>query len=252
MDMHVPPRVAIIASHDDRYRVAGALEIAMLLRGLITQHALVTAYGAGGEFFVTALLAAEESADRLVFDYGVDAALTERMLAGGSLMCVTQLDHVRIQFEVRAPQRVEYEDAPAFATPFPESLTRLQRREHYRLRVPRGRPLHCDFAVPVEEGAPERRVMLPVSDISCGGIALVGWPDGFLPRPGQTLADARIALSDLGTINADLYVVHVEGAGGRGPEAGRFGCRFVQQRPGDATLIQRYINRIERERRAML
>jgi c-di-GMP-binding flagellar brake protein YcgR len=250
-----PPRIALLSANDDRYQVRGRLEVLTLLRGLIAQHALVTAHGDGGGFFVTALLAVDERADRLVLDYGVDAALTERVLRSRSLVFVTQLDHVRIQFSADGMERVEHEGLAAFTVPIPATVTRLQRREHYRLRIPRGRPILCDVTLPAEGAAPEaspREAALPVFDLSCGGLSLVGWPDGHRPQPGLELPGARVRLADLGVLEADLRVVHVQGTIGRGAGVGRFGCRFVGQRPGDVMVIQRYINRIEREQRALL
>lgn len=249
-----PPQVAVLSAHDDRYQVRGALEIASLLRALVARHALVTAH-AGASFFVTALLEVDDDAGRLVFDYGVDAAETERLLQAPALTFVTQLDHVRIQFAVQGMERIDYEGSPVFTTPVPDRLTRLQRREFYRLRIPRGRPLACEFAIPpaADGDPPGRRLSLPVFDLSCGGASLYGWPDDFAPRPAMKLAGATIPLPDLGAIVADLHVVHVQGAGGRGgTAAGRFGCRFDALQPGGVTLIQRYINRIEREQKALL
>lgn len=252
-DHDAPPQVAVLSANDDRYQVRGTLEIRSLLRGLISRHALLTAH-AGSAFFVTALLEIDDEGDRLVFDYGVDAAETERLLQAPALTFVTQLDHVRIQFATRDMERIDYDGSPAFAATVPERLTRLQRREFYRLRIPRGRPLGCKFAIPpqAEGDPPGRRLSLPVFDLSCGGVSLYGWPDDFVPRPAMTLAGATIPLPDLGAIVADLHVVHVQGASGRGLPQGRFGCRFDAQRPGDVTLIQRYINRIEREQKALL
>jgi c-di-GMP-binding flagellar brake protein YcgR len=252
MQQDVAPQVAVLSANDDRFQVSGRLEVLGLLRALVAQHALVTAHGSGG-FFVTALLDVDDDEDRLVFDYGVDAALTDRLLRAQSLMLVTQLDHVRIQFAVRDMQRIDEGGLPAFVTRIPTVLTRLQRREHYRLRIPRGRPLVCDVTFPAEDPeASPRRMSLNVYDLSCGGLAMIGWPDGHRPRPGLELRGAQLRLPDLGALVTDLHVVHVQGAGGRGPDAGRFGCRFVRQQLGDATKIQRYINRIEREQRALL
>lgn len=254
-DLLALSRVAAIASGDDRYQVYNALEIGRILRGLIAQRALVIVHARDhGATFVTAVLELDEEDGTIVCDYGVDAALTERLLNAPDLTFVTQLDHVRVQF-VAGDARVEtYEGGPAFRIPVPDVLTRLQRREHYRLKVPRGRPLQCTFTVAADPPVPGtgRRIALPVYDISCGGLALVGWPDDFRPSPGQDLPGATIALPDLGDLVVDLRVVHVEGASGSGPSAGRFGCRFAKASPGATILVQRYINRIEREMRALM
>ena len=248
------PQIAAISDGDDRYQVRSGLEIGRILRGLIAHHALVTAHaGDHGAFFVTAVLEVDEDDGTVVCDYGVDAALTERMLAAPRLTFVTQLDHVRVQFSVSGAVAEDYEGGPAFRVAIPEVVTRLQRREHYRLKVPRGRPLYCEVKLPGEaaDAATAKRVSLVVYDISCGGVALSGWPSDFVPQPSLELPDAWIELPDLGRLVVDLRVVHVQGTAGRGPNLGRFGCRFENLNAAATMLVQRYINRIEREQRAL-
>jgi len=253
--LDAPPRIASIDADDDRYQVRGALEIAGILRRLITHRANVTAHGSDhGTFFVTAVLALDEDDDSLVCDYGVDAAATERLLRSPKITFITQLDHVRIQFSVTQAQRIDYEDGPAFRVPVPRVVTRLQRREFYRLRIPRGRPLYCEVKLPaaVDAAGSAKRVAFPVYDISCGGLALSGWPDDFTPTVGLDLPDCWMDLPDLGRLVVDLRVVHVQGTHGRGTGAGRFGCKFVRPGGNVANLVQRHINRIEREQRALV
>lgn len=253
--MDAPPRIASIDAADDRYQVWNALEIAGIIRRLIAHRANVTAHGTDhATFFVTAVLALDEDSNTLVCDYGVDAALTERLLHSPKITFVTQLDHVRIQFSVTAARKIDYEGGPAFRVPVPDVVTRLQRREFYRLRIPRGRPLYCEVKLPsaLDAAGSAKRVAFPVYDISCGGLALAGWPDDFKPTPGLDLPDSWMNLPDLGQLVVDLRVVHVQGSNGRGANAGRFGCKFVRPSGSVTNLVQRHINRIEREQRALM
>jgi flagellar brake protein len=247
-------RIASIDAADDRYQVHGALEIAGIMRRLIASRSHVSAHGSDHVFFVTAVLAIDEDEDLLICDYGVDAALTERLVRGPKMTFVTQLDHVRIQFTVEGAETIDYEGGPAFRVPVPNVVTRLQRREFYRLRIPRGRPLYCELKLPDPKDAQGfgKRVAFPVYDISCGGLALAGWPDDFKPSSGTELPDSWMDLPDLGRLAVDLRIVHVQGSNGRGPNAGRFGCKLVRANAGAVNLIQRYINRIEREQRALM
>lgn len=253
--LEVAPRIAAIADSDERYHVTSPLEIGQILRGLLAQRALISAHaGRHGAFFLTALLEVDDEDGTLVCDYGVDAALTERLLEEPLLTFVTQLDHVRIQFSASGATVENYEGGRAFRVAVPDVVMRLQRREHYRLKIPRGRPLYCEIKLPADaqKVTSAQQITLPVHDISCGGVALTGWPENFGPRPGLQLPDASIELPALGRLVANLWVVLVESSGGRGPNTGRFGCRFVGANPGVAMLVQRYINRVEREQRALL
>lgn len=253
MSIDAPPQVAALADGDERYQVRSALEIGRILRGLVTSRAMITAHaGDHGAFFVTAILEVDNDGT-LVCDYGVDAASTERMLRAPMLTFVTQLDHVRVQFSVCGAVAEHYEGGPAFRVACPDVVTRLQRREHYRLRVPRGRPLYCQLTPPCEEpqAATLARISVPIYDISCGGIGLTGWPATLAPRTALELTDAWIELPDLGRLVVDLRVIYVHLRDGRGTHAGRFGCRFARMNPSASMQLQRYINRIEREQRAL-
>ena len=248
------PQIATISDRDDRYKVRSALEIGKILRGLIAHRALITAHaGEHGAFFVTAILEVDEDEGTIVCDYGVDAALTERLLAAPSLTFVTQLDHVRVQFTVSGAVAVDYEGGPAFRVDMPDVVVRLQRREHYRLKVPRGRPLYCQLPVTAAQGGSDgKRISVPVYDISCGGLALAGWQGDPLPEPALELPNAWVELPDLGRLVVDLRVVHLQRATGRAGALSRVGCRFVNVSAGATMLVQRYINRIEREQRALV
>lgn len=249
------PQIATISDGDDRYQVRSALEIGKILRGLIAHRALVTAHaGEHGAFFVTAVLEVDDDDGTIVCDYGVDAALTERLLRAPSLTFVTQLDHVRVQFEVDAAVVEDYEGGPAFRVSLPDVVTRLQRREHYRLKVPRGRPLYCQVlpSGDTDDAPAAKRIAIPVYDISCGGVGLGGWAGETVPAAAMALPEAWIELPDLGRFVADLRIVHVQRSAGRGTAPSRVGCRFVNATPGGTMLVQRYINRIEREQRALM
>lgn len=250
--VQAPARISSLEAADERFQVRGTLAIVALLRKMIEHRGFVTVH-AGPDFFVTALLAVDEDDGTLVFDYGVDAALTDRLLRAPRLTVVTQLDHVRVQFVLERAQRIDYEGSPAFRAPLPPFLTRLQRREYYRLRIPRGRPLMCE--VPIQDArAPDgtRRVAMQVHDISAGGLMLYEGPDDFAPETGTELRGCAIDLPDLGHISLDLRIVHVQDGGGRGPHGARLGCCFLGISPATVNLIQRYINRVEREQRALV
>jgi flagellar brake protein len=248
------PQIATISERDDRYQVRSALEIGKILRGLIAHHALVTAHaGEHGAFFVTAVLEVDEDEGTIVCDYGVDAALTERLLGAPSLTFVTQLDHVRVQFSVSGAVAIDYEGGPAFRVDMPDVAVRLQRREHYRLKVPRGRPLYCQLAPSsAHGGADGKRIAVPIYDISCGGMGLFGWEGEPVPAPALELSGAWVELPDLGRLVVDLRVVHLQRATGRAGALSRVGCRFVNVSAAATMLVQRYINRIEREQRALM
>jgi len=227
---------------DDRFRIFSRMEIVGLLRAVAAHRELVTVqFGGGQDFVVTAVLAVNPEFEEVVLDYGADEAAMQRLLRAERLRISTQLDHVRMSFTADGAGAVTFEDGPAFRVRLPDSLLRFQRRESYRLKVPLGRALLCQVPA-ADGGAP---LALKVRDISVAGIGLTDYPPSFLITIGQLLEGCRINLPELGALVADLEVMHATQG-----EARRCGCRFRNLPLPMATLIQRYITKVEREQHA--
>jgi c-di-GMP-binding flagellar brake protein YcgR len=236
------------ASADDgRFRIESRLEIAYILRALMNSNALVTAYFNGGrEFVVTAVLRVDSERGFLIVDSGSNQELNQRLLHSRELSLVSSQDGVRVQFGVDRAEAVSFEGRPAFRVPFPDAVIKLQRRAYYRLATPVLRPLKC--AIPRPDG---QVIELPVADISVGGVCLVGQAAGLALEQGTELKDCRIALPDIGVIQATLcvrnrYSVTLK----NGALSQRTGCEFVHLGARQEAMVQRYIIRLERERRA--
>jgi len=227
---------------DDRFRIHSRMEIVGLLRSVSAHRELVTVqFGGAQDFIVTAVLAVDHDAEEVVFDYGADESAMQRLLRAERLRVATQLDHVRISFNAGAAAAVSFEGGAAFRTGLPDSVLRLQRRDSYRLKIPLGRPLVCQVP-PAGDGAP---LAIKVRDISVCGVGLTDYPTSFVVAAGQVLAGCRINLPELGSLVADLEVMHAVGG-----EVRRCGCRFRNLPLAMANLIQRYITKVEREQHA--
>ena len=240
--MSSPPASA----DESRFRVDSDVEIAYILRGLMKSRALVTAYfGGGKEFVVTAVLGVEPAHGHVILDSGANRELNERLLRSGEISVVSSQDGVRVQFASRKVEATSFEGRLAFRIPFPASLLKLQRREYYRLATPIVNPLKCE--VPAADGL---RLAMPISDISLGGVCLVGERDGAALELGTQLEDCRIALPDAGVIHTSLrvrnsYLVTLK----NGATSRHTGCEFVKLGAQQEAMLQRYIIRLERERR---
>ena len=231
---------------EGRFRIESRVEVAYILRALMKSNALVTAYfNRGKEFVVTAVL---ELDDRgfVILGSGSNPELNERLLRSGEINVVSSQDGVRVQFAAGEVEAVSFEGRLAFRIPMPAALLKLQRREFYRLATPLVQPLRCEFT-----GARGERIELPVADLSLGGVCLIGEPDGFTLEPGLALDACRITLPAVGTIQAQLcvrncYTVTLP----NGAQSRRTGCEFIVLGPQQEAMVQRYIIRLERERRA--
>ena len=237
------------ADDDGKFAVTSPLEIGQILQGLARRAILLTAdLDGGGGFFLTSLVAVDTASGHLWLDTAASPAQVERVLRAPRLTCTGSLEKVQIQFACSGIEVAEYDGRPAFRAPLPQVVSRLQRREHFRISTPVVAPLKCVLTV-VRDGKPAR-VELIVADISCGGLALVAASGQFEPVAGESYP-CTIALPGSGPLNTSIELHHthiVKGAHGK--ESSRSGFSFVNPPGPMVTAIQRYIMQLERERRA--
>ena len=222
-------------------------EIRFVLRELIENVSQITIFfNEGKDLLLTTLAAIDD--EGLIFDLGASSEMNRRAQEVDKLFCIASLHKVKIQFILKGLSRIEHEGRPAFRAAYPETLLRLQRREYYRLTMPVSRPLNCIIPLPNHN---DEAVSVNLVDISAGGLALVAPPPGIRFEPGDEFPGCRIELPDIGTIIATLKVRSLfELTLRSGNVLKRSGCEFIKLPGPMATLIQRYIIKVERERKA--
>jgi c-di-GMP-binding flagellar brake protein YcgR len=244
--MSAMPHLPADANDDGKYRIASRVEIVAILRDLLKGGELVTAYFNGGrDFVVTAVLEVDTERGFAVLDSGANPQLNERLLASAQISATASQHGVRIQFKAGPIQAVTFEGRAAFRVPIPDSLVKLQRREFYRMPTPLTRPVKCEL--PAKDGG---RAQVVIADISVGGVCLMGEPQGISLDLGQTLPGCRILLPDMGVVTTDLvvrnsYTVTLK----NGAASRRTGCEFVRLGAQQEAMVQRYIMKLDRERR---
>lgn len=229
-------------------------EILFVLRTLIQKGALITVYfDQGNSFLLTTLLAIDPDKGDLRFDPGGDEEMNRRVSHAGKLIFTTLIDKVKVQFSLQGLGSGMHEGRPVFVGKLPEVLLRLQRREYFRLATPVSQPLKCMVATRREDGS-AILVETPVLDISGGGIGLMLHQEQTPLFPiGSFLADCKITLPEEGMLVASLSVRNAFSVTTKtGHHYTRMGCEFVELPGARLTMIQRYITRIERERKARL
>ncbi len=224
-------------------------EMFSVFRGLVEHVAQVTMFfNEGRDMVLTSLISYDDNG--LVLEFGASSEMNRKALEAEKLFCVTQLEKVKIQFILRGLKRIESGGSPAFLAPLPESVLRLQRREYYRLTTPITRPLNCTFPLP-QEGAPPKLIEAHVADISGGGAGLVGIPLDIPLETGMEFPGCKIDLPEVGVVTVTLQIRSVfESVTRSGIRSKRAGCQFVKLPGPMLTLIQRFIIKVERERKA--
>ncbi|WP_158592297.1 flagellar brake protein [Noviherbaspirillum sedimenti] len=231
---------------EERYFLRGRMEILHVLNELIHYREPVTVYFNGGhDFFQTTLL--EARADTVVFDLSGDPEANRRLPVSTSCVFVSHLNGIRVQFSGSQPGRISWGGSDAFHVPLPERVMRVQRRESYRILLPVAKPLMlklfaADGSLPGE---------WPAHDLSVGG---VGFTAIGLPalEVGQEIGRMQLALPWQILIDCAAQVRHVTQTSERQDGSRyRVGLSFTDLAPATGVAIQRFITKIEHQRRGL-
>jgi flagellar brake protein len=244
---HTDTRFELLQSSDhSRYTLHEAREISFILRQLAARRAMITAYyGESNEFMVTCVVELSLDGQQIYLDVSPDETLNARVLALGRLICATQLDKVKIQFEVTRLEPASFEGFPAFRAPLPTRLLRLQRREYFRLSAPSYDGLACH--IPLPDG---RRITVRIADISGGGIGVLAPAGNEVFTPETVFENCRLELPGGIPLTVSIKVCNVfRLTRPDGSQSIRAGCEFSNLPPAAANTIQRYILQAERDRK---
>ncbi|MDR0717636.1 MAG: flagellar brake protein [Azoarcus sp.] len=240
----------------EEFLLRGRRQIRQLLRELIDVHALVSVHLApDGLSFLSTLLTLSDDEEWLFLDVSPSETIRRRTLEAEHLLCVTQINKIRIQFRLEQSTEIPLDGGLALAAPIPEKVLRLQRRDAFRLQVPLTHKLRCTLPMPPEQGdeAPQRKIIeVSVIDISAGGLSME-IPAGKTTTlaVGDRINGCHLRLPNDTVIIADL---EIRNAGRRihsgGKEVLRLGCSFIGLPTQAENQIQRYIYQTEREIRS--
>lgn len=231
----------------ERCTLRGRREILFQLRNLIRQNARVSVtFDEGRQSFLTVLIDALEENDALYFDIGGSEETNRAFLKAERSQFATVVEGIRLQFSVKQASVVTLRGERVFAVILPKAMLRLQRREAFRLQLPSSKPYICR----IRRGSSEE-CALPIYDISVSGLGiLVAEPLAY--EPMEMLENCWIDLRESGMLTVSLEVRYILAKDSRGGKVlWHMGCSFVNLSPANETLIQRFMARIEVERRAL-
>ena len=241
--------------HDDlnvRFAVQSRTEILFLLRAIQQRKLLVNLDLPGSrQIVVTSVIAVNQANNTLILDVARGDALNHELLSGKGAEFITQLDGVSISFATGPVSLCDYEKLPALCIALPQSLIRLQRREHFRVPLPIARPIKC--IVPSTSQEDPEPIHAHIVDIGCGGVAIAESGGRLGPETGRILPNCRLLLPDTDVITSSLEVRN--SAQIRLPNGAfqtRLGCKFLDLPNDMAATLQRFVMDIERARRNSL
>jgi len=235
------------AEIDERFHIVGARPIAFTLAGLARDAEPFTVH-LEGDFFPTTLLAVLPEKHALIFDCSGSLEANRHLLLSKHNVFVGRPGGIHLQFSTGPATEVIYAGAKAFSTALPKFLVRLQRRESFRVLTPRARPLQ--FFLRLANG---QLLSLPTHDISVSGIGLnaVELPDGL--EVGLVFSNCHFALpDDTQELFCSATIRNLSQRESRqGERQWHIGLQFNDLPAAAQNRIQRYIDRVERERREL-
>ncbi len=236
--------------HD--YEVDSRREIIALLRAIGEKTQLIRMLVHGeADVCVTSILDVDPDNNAVYLDCSIDADQNRRILAAKRLAFETSLDKIRILFSADQAVATTHQGGPALLIELPPTLIRLQRREYYRMPTPVTNPVRAVFPIALEDGGGS--VIVPLADISVGGIAVLDNRLVLGNTIGQTYLNCRLELPDIGSVATGLRIRNsMEMTLLNNKTNRRLGCEFLDISRGNLALVQRYITKLERERNARI
>jgi len=232
----------------ERYQVYSALEIGHILRGIQANRQLMRMSFSGTlETAITGVLDVDVEGKTMLLDMPPLAIQEDMALKSSTLSFEGVLDRIKISFTTGRAYRDTFNGAPALRAPFPERLVRLQRRNHFRVRVSGSK-----IRIPVEVDGNVTYTVCTVRDLSQNGACVIDTVKKLDDTVGRVYENCRLELPHTQPLLVTLEVRNLYRI--NTPDEAyhfRVGCRFVDLSSAEAALIQRYITREERKRRML-
>lgn len=213
------------------YRLSAPLEVRALLAEAVRQQALVRLYPDGEDAALNACWQALDE-DHLSLQLRDHPTSLAALLAAPRVVADSTVSKIKVQFALLAPTIHHHGEQLWLQAPLPDSVLRLQRRDHYRLKLGRAGSLHCQLALWLSDARGHRhrvQVQVQVQDLSSGGVGFV--MDASQPElaPGTRLDDCQLMLDD-GCHRVDLLVCNRAHRPPPRP-AWHYGCEFLNPPP---------------------
>lgn len=238
------------ALDEEKFAVADRDEIVRVLGALASHRTSVNAvFNGGDDVLLTAVLAVDSDEQAVYLDTNANASVNERLLAAQRAQFLSSHAGATVKWTVDKIKLASFEGLAAFRIGLPETIRRIQRRGTFRIATPRAKPMVCSLRMP--DGTV---IELPLVDICAEGLG-AGLPakHDAIFFPGARFTDCSLVLPDMGTARFELVLQsrwEVELPNGH--KSLRAGFAFQGMRPAVQSMVQRYVNKLERQRIAAL
>lgn len=242
--------IATASVHDDKeapFQITSHLEIHALLRSIAAKGALLRMHIEGQTAaIVTTILDVDTDDNTFIVDNSAEDDFNQRVIKANKVVFETLLDKVQIQFSVNGIKACTHDSQPALCASVPSSITRIQRREYYRVDIPVTNRATCIFPTPESKEA--MHIELELKDISAGGISVLDNNLVLDNTLNRVFKACRLDLPEAGTVVTDLQIVRSQDDTlAKGKPSRSIGLAFVNLSNPMNFIIQQYIVKLERK-----
>lgn len=235
-------------SEASSYLIYNPRQIIQNLSILVKNKCLLSVrFGEGKAFFLTAILEIDQSTNSIIFDYGPKEALNQQLLKAKRITFEADFSGIKCSFKGNMLQQILYNEGPAFTMPIPESIFWMQRREFFRIKSPRSKASYCQLVLDNQ-----RTVNLTLYDISLTGFSLLNTSTEIsdVLLPGTVLDKCKLVLSGEGEYTVSFKICTKQIINPDKIAAlkiQKIGCSFTKMTSIFESIVQRYINQLQRE-----
>lgn len=230
------------------YSIYNPRQIVQNLSILIKNKCLLSVrFNEGRAFFLTAILEIDQANKSIVFDRAPKEDLNQQLIKADKINFEADFSGIKVSFKGSRMEHIIYNGEPAFAMPIPESIFWMQRREFFRIKSPLSKASHCQLIFEDQEA-----VDLQLYDISLTGFSVLNSSAEIseLLVPGARIEKSRLVLSGAGEDTVAFkvcskLVINPEKIAALRIQ--KIGCEFTRTTPAFESIVQRYINQLQRE-----
>ncbi len=204
-------------------------------------------FGEGNAFFLTAILEIDKASNAIIFDYGPQDNIDQQLLQATRITFEANFSGVKSSFKGSMVKQILYNGELAFTMPIPESIFWMQRREFFRITSPRSKDSYCLLIREDQEP-----IKLLLYDISLTGFSVLNTSTEIsnLLVSGAQFEGCRLVLSEVGEDTIDFKIrtkLIINPDKLAALKIQKIGCLFTRITPVFESIIQRYINQLQRE-----
>lgn len=232
--------LSAIADHE-RFLLRSPGEIRTELLNLAKKPDIITAYfNEGREFILTAVLGVLSERGLVVLDVGPDDETTRRAIATDKLVCTTRSNGVPVKFSCSQLKSAKFQGQQAIAAALPDSLYRQQRREYFRVSMPRINAPTLRLTTP-----DERKFTLKVLDLSLGGLGLADPDEQFHAEIHSEFFNCQLSLPEFGELEVNIQIRNQGRFHTSGGQVTRYGAAFINLPMSGNLHLQRYLYHLQ-------